>query len=121
YGLTRFALEGLRSGNWTFFGIPTASIVTLGVIGVGLVGPWYRHRPGTRARHWARLSRPVATPRDGPPRRSWPTSSSPRHRRNGRPTRRRTTSGPTTTGASTTRSATTTTSSVTPTTGEAAP
>jgi phosphatidylglycerol:prolipoprotein diacylglycerol transferase len=46
YGLTRFALEGLRSGNWTFFGIPTASIVTLGFIGVGLVGLWYRHGPG---------------------------------------------------------------------------
>jgi hypothetical protein len=46
YGLTRFALEGLRSGNWTFFGIPTASIVTLGFIAVGLVGLWYRHGPG---------------------------------------------------------------------------
>jgi phosphatidylglycerol:prolipoprotein diacylglycerol transferase len=46
YGLTRFALEGLRSGNWTFFGIPTASIVTLGFILVGVVGLWYRHGPG---------------------------------------------------------------------------
>ena len=26
YGVTRFALEGLRSGNWTFFGVPTASM-----------------------------------------------------------------------------------------------
>jgi phosphatidylglycerol:prolipoprotein diacylglycerol transferase len=46
YGLTRFALEGLRSGNWTFFGIPTASIVTLGFILIGAVGLWYRHGPG---------------------------------------------------------------------------
>jgi phosphatidylglycerol:prolipoprotein diacylglycerol transferase len=49
YGLTRFALEGLRSGNWTFFGIPTASIVTLGFILVGVVGLWYRHGPGRPA------------------------------------------------------------------------
>ena len=46
YGLTRFTLEGLRSGNWTFFGIPTASIVTLGFILVGVLGLWYRHGPG---------------------------------------------------------------------------
>jgi phosphatidylglycerol:prolipoprotein diacylglycerol transferase len=46
YGLTRFALEGLRSGNWTFFGIPTASIVTLGFIVAGVAALWYRHGPG---------------------------------------------------------------------------
>ena len=46
YGLTRFALEGLRTGNWTFFGIPTAQIVTLGFIVFGLVGLLYRHGPG---------------------------------------------------------------------------
>jgi len=46
YGVTRFALEGLRSGNWTFFGVPTASIVTLGFIVGGLVALWYRHGPG---------------------------------------------------------------------------
>jgi hypothetical protein len=46
YGLTRFALEGLRSGNWTFFGIPTAQIVTLGFILAGVLGLWYRHGPG---------------------------------------------------------------------------
>ena len=49
YGVTRFALEGLRSGNWTFFGIPTASIVTLGFILVGVLGLWYRHGPGRPA------------------------------------------------------------------------
>ena len=46
YGLTRFALEGLRSGNWTFFGIPTAQIVTLGFILFGILGLVYRHGPG---------------------------------------------------------------------------
>jgi phosphatidylglycerol:prolipoprotein diacylglycerol transferase len=46
YGVTRFALEGLRVDNWTFFGIPTARIVTLGFILVGLLGLIYRHGPG---------------------------------------------------------------------------
>jgi phosphatidylglycerol:prolipoprotein diacylglycerol transferase len=46
YGFTRFALEGLRSGNWTFFGIPTAQIVTAGFILVGVLGLLYRHGPG---------------------------------------------------------------------------
>jgi phosphatidylglycerol---prolipoprotein diacylglyceryl transferase len=49
YGLTRFALEGLRTGNWTFFGIPTAQIVTLGFILVGVLGLIYRHGPGRPA------------------------------------------------------------------------
>jgi phosphatidylglycerol:prolipoprotein diacylglycerol transferase len=46
YGLTRFALEGLRTGNWTFFGIPTAQIVTAGFILAGVLGLIYRHGPG---------------------------------------------------------------------------
>jgi phosphatidylglycerol:prolipoprotein diacylglycerol transferase len=46
YGLTRFALEGLRSGNWTFFGIPTASIVTLAFIVAGGALLLYRHGAG---------------------------------------------------------------------------
>ncbi|MEO5941160.1 MAG: prolipoprotein diacylglyceryl transferase [Candidatus Limnocylindrales bacterium] len=46
YGLTRFALEGLRTGNWTFFGIPTAQIVTFAFILVGVAGLLYRHGPG---------------------------------------------------------------------------
>jgi phosphatidylglycerol---prolipoprotein diacylglyceryl transferase len=50
YGLTRFALEGFRSGNWTFFGIPTAQIVTLGFILFGILGLLYRHGPGRPAR-----------------------------------------------------------------------
>jgi phosphatidylglycerol:prolipoprotein diacylglycerol transferase len=46
YGATRFVLELMRSGNWTFLGIPTAQLVTLGFIVVGVVGLWYRHGPG---------------------------------------------------------------------------
>jgi phosphatidylglycerol:prolipoprotein diacylglycerol transferase len=49
YGLTRFALEGFRVDNWTFFGVPTAQIVTLGFILTGLVGLWIRHGPGRPA------------------------------------------------------------------------
>jgi phosphatidylglycerol:prolipoprotein diacylglycerol transferase len=60
YGLTRFALEGLRSGNWTFFGIPTAQIVTLGFILFGVLALLYRHGPG----------RPAATAADLLPDRS---------------------------------------------------
>jgi len=36
----------MRTGNWTFFGIPTAQIVTIAFVLVGLVGLWYRHGPG---------------------------------------------------------------------------
>ena len=49
YGATRFVLEFMRTGNWTFFGIPTAQIVSLGFIVVGLALLWYRHGPGRPA------------------------------------------------------------------------
>ena len=55
YGLTRFALEGLRTGNWTFFGIPTAQIVTFGFIAAGVLGLLYRHGPGRPAQTAAEL------------------------------------------------------------------
>ena len=44
YGTTRFVLEFMRSGNWTFFGIPTAQIVSAAFIVVGLGLLWLRHR-----------------------------------------------------------------------------
>ncbi len=44
YGATRFALETLREDNWTFFGVPTAQIVSLVFIAVGVVGLVLRHR-----------------------------------------------------------------------------
>ncbi|HET9521803.1 MAG TPA: prolipoprotein diacylglyceryl transferase [Candidatus Limnocylindrales bacterium] len=46
YGATRFILEFMRTGNWTFFGIATAQIVSVGFILAGLLGLWYRHGPG---------------------------------------------------------------------------
>src|SRR5215211_3973867 len=49
YGLTRFGLETLRADNWTFYGIPTAQIVTLAFILVGAFGLVYRHGPGRPA------------------------------------------------------------------------
>ena len=57
YGTTRFALEFMRTGNWTFFGIPTAQIMSAGFILVGLALLWYRHGPG----------RPAPTPADDDP------------------------------------------------------
>jgi phosphatidylglycerol:prolipoprotein diacylglycerol transferase len=44
YGVTRFVLESLREDNWTFFGVPTAQIVSLAFITVGVVGLVLRHR-----------------------------------------------------------------------------
>jgi phosphatidylglycerol:prolipoprotein diacylglycerol transferase len=46
YGLVRFVLETFRQDNWTFFGVPTAQIVSmLFVIPALLILAW-RHRPG---------------------------------------------------------------------------
>jgi phosphatidylglycerol:prolipoprotein diacylglycerol transferase len=46
YGVTRFLLETFREGNWTFFGVPTAQIVSLLFIAAGVIGLAIRHRPG---------------------------------------------------------------------------
>ena len=54
YGLT-LTLKGFRTGNWTFFGIPTAQIVTAGFILVGVLGLIYQHRPGRPAETAAEL------------------------------------------------------------------
>jgi phosphatidylglycerol:prolipoprotein diacylglycerol transferase len=48
YGVVRFALETFRQDNWTFFGVPTAQIVSVGFIVVGVIVLILRHRPGTR-------------------------------------------------------------------------
>ena len=50
YGSTRFILESLRTGNWTFFGIPTAQLVTLGFIFFGIVLPLVPPRAGPAGR-----------------------------------------------------------------------
>jgi phosphatidylglycerol:prolipoprotein diacylglycerol transferase len=46
YGTVRFALETLRSDNWTFFGVPTAMVVSGLFIGVSAAILAWRHRPG---------------------------------------------------------------------------
>jgi phosphatidylglycerol---prolipoprotein diacylglyceryl transferase len=68
YGAVRFALESFREGNWTFFGVPTAQIVSALFILVALVILAWRHRrnqpldePATfpRAQTWGAIGRPV--------------------------------------------------------------
>ncbi len=50
YSLIRFSLEFLREGyNWTFFGIPTAQVVSLAFVGFAILVLLYRHRPGAGA------------------------------------------------------------------------
>src|SRR3954447_8437896 len=46
YGVVRFGLESLRADNWTFFGVPTAQVVSVAFIVVAAVIMVYRHRPG---------------------------------------------------------------------------
>jgi phosphatidylglycerol:prolipoprotein diacylglycerol transferase len=70
YGLIRFALETLRQDNWTFFGIPTAQIVSLLFVIPALLILAWRHRPGhplddppthPEVATWGAIGRPVAT------------------------------------------------------------
>lgn len=49
YAAVRFLLENLRSGNWTFFDIPVAQLVSLAFIAVAVVVLIVRHRPGATA------------------------------------------------------------------------
>jgi phosphatidylglycerol:prolipoprotein diacylglycerol transferase len=44
YGIVRFLVETLRLNNWTFFGVPTAQLVSLAFVAVGVVGIAIRHR-----------------------------------------------------------------------------
>ena len=46
YAVVRFALETLRTGNWTFFGTPTAMLISGGIIAGSLAILAIRHRPG---------------------------------------------------------------------------
>jgi hypothetical protein len=46
YAVVRLALETLRTGNWTFFGVPTAIVVSALVIVGSLAALALRHRPG---------------------------------------------------------------------------
>jgi phosphatidylglycerol---prolipoprotein diacylglyceryl transferase len=61
YATVRFALEALRTGNWLFFGIPTAMLVSAAVILVaGAILVW-RHRTGRGAG-----AEPVTSGESGP-------------------------------------------------------
>jgi phosphatidylglycerol:prolipoprotein diacylglycerol transferase len=46
YAVVRFALETLRSDNWTLFGIPTAMVVSILFGGAAAAVLIWRHRPG---------------------------------------------------------------------------
>ncbi len=46
YAVVRFALETLRTGNWTVFGLPTAMIISVLAILGALLLLAVRHRPG---------------------------------------------------------------------------
>ena len=66
YGTTRFLLEPLRSNNWTFDGLPTASIISaLAVAGAIVLLAW-RHRPGAATNDQGTPDRP-GTPSPGAP------------------------------------------------------
>ncbi len=67
-GPTRFILETLRHDNWTFFGIPTAQVVSIAIIVPALVILAWRHRRGhplddppthPEVATWGALGRPV--------------------------------------------------------------
>jgi len=45
YGIVRFALETLRADNWTFFGIPTAQVVSAAIVIPAVLILAWRHRP----------------------------------------------------------------------------
>jgi phosphatidylglycerol:prolipoprotein diacylglycerol transferase len=48
YAVVRFALETLRADNWTFFGVPTAMLVSGAIIVAALAFLVYRHGPWVR-------------------------------------------------------------------------
>ena len=68
YGVTRFMLEFFRADNWTFFGVPTAQIVSALFIVTSLVILAWRHRSGhaldepasrPRGATWGAIGRPL--------------------------------------------------------------
>ena len=76
YGLVRFVLEAFREGNWTFYDVPVAQIVSLMFVIPALLILAWRHRPShptddpathPEAATWGALGRPVeAAPDDEP-------------------------------------------------------
>jgi hypothetical protein len=52
YAVVRLLLESLRTDNWTFFGVPTAMVVSAIVIAFAVVVFAIRHRPGSGVDPW---------------------------------------------------------------------
>ena len=52
YAIVRFLLETLRTGNWTFFGLPTAMLVSIVIVVGSLIALAIRHRPGAPDDRW---------------------------------------------------------------------
>jgi len=53
YAAVRLLLETLRTGNWTFFGVPTAMVVSVALMAFAIVVLAIRHRPGAAgAERW---------------------------------------------------------------------
>ncbi len=53
YAAVRLVLETLRTGNWTFFGVPTAIVISASVIILALGILAFRHRPAAAgAERW---------------------------------------------------------------------
>lgn len=59
YSAVRFGLETLRTGNWTFLGIPTAMLVSVLVIIGALAVLALRHRRGAGGDRWGDPPEPV--------------------------------------------------------------
>jgi phosphatidylglycerol:prolipoprotein diacylglycerol transferase len=58
YAAVRFWLETFREGNWTFFGVPTAMLVSSVVFVAGGLFLAYRHRPGVVYEPWGEPPEP---------------------------------------------------------------
>ena len=57
YGIVRFTLEAFRSDNWTFFGVPTAQVVSAAFIVLAVVDPRVATPTGSPGRRSADASR----------------------------------------------------------------
>ena len=80
YALVRLALEGLRSGNWTVGGVPTATVVSAVLAGGALAVLAWRHRPGGRVWIWRWIWPATLTPATKSTTSTLSTSSSPPNR-----------------------------------------
>ena len=60
YAAVRFALETFRVGNWTFFGVPTAMVISGAAFAGAVLLLIWRHRPGAAgAERWGEPPEPA--------------------------------------------------------------